>query len=512
MTTTRSVRRSRSVGAWLVVSAVGLLVVVLVVALSLFPRLHQAQNLLTAGTPVFNAQRVAGDEAGITDLSNAVDALNPIVLKSGGASSEVGPLVAYVASKTGTSQAAVMAALEKNFPHTTALLEALPLSAVNSEIPKLETFLESTLKVTPSELVSALQTNFPALYQSISQMPYVVNGWDQVPGTSGLTRFDGSRVNTVPEIRTYFGSDVIPVLADQQSHFSALAGTFGVGYLAVLLLALGIVVFLVGLGLAILSRRGKIWQVRGTTTAAWLLVTVVGLVVVALVFGLSLFPRLSGGQSLLNQASPIFQTQRVEGDVPAITMVGHVVSFAEPVVNAQGGASSEVGPLVAFVASKTGLSQAAVLATLQKNFPHTTALLEAIPLTAVTNEIPKLETFLEGALKVTPDQLSAALQANFPDLYQSIAALPAVTNDWNYVPGTEHLTTFAGAAVHSTPQVASYFATDVVPFVVSQRANFAEASGTWPPLPVFPPLLLVVGVLVAAYGVWMIEDNRRRGA
>ena len=78
-------------------------------------------------------------------------------------------------------------------------------------------------------------------------------------------------------------------------------------------------------------------------------------------------------------------------------------------MNPQGGAAAEVPKLVAFVSQKTGLSQAAVLAALQKNFPHTTALLETIPLSSVTTELPGLLAFLEKTLKVY--QAAAARRA-----------------------------------------------------------------------------------------------------
>ena len=67
---------------------------------------------------------------------------------------------------------------------------------------------------------------------------------------------------------------------------------------------------------------------------------------------------------------------------------------------AHGGAAAEVPKLIAFVSQKTGLSQAAVVAALQKNFPHTTALLETIPLSSVTAELPGLLAFLEKTLHV----------------------------------------------------------------------------------------------------------------
>ena len=69
----------------------------------------------------------------------------------------------------------------------------------------------------------------------------------------------------------------------------------------------------------------------------------------------------------------------------------------------QGGAAAEVPKLIAFVSQKTGLSQAAVVAALQKNFPHTTALLETIPLSSVTAELPGLLAFLEKTLQGVAD-------------------------------------------------------------------------------------------------------------
>ena len=107
--------------------------------------------------------------------------------------------------------------------------------------------------------------------------------------------------------------------------------------------------------------------------------------------------------------------------------------------------------------------------------------------------------------------MTAALKTNFPSLYQSISELPYVTNGWNNVPGTAQLTTFSGAKVTTTPEVGAYFASDVVPFVVQQRANYQVVDTTWPELPVFPPLLLIVGILVILFGGFMLVDNAKNG-
>ena len=103
----------------------------------------------------------------------------------GGAAAEVPKLIAFVSQKTGLSQAQVVAALQKNFPHTTALLQTIPLSSVTTELPGLLVFLEKTLHVSQAQLVAALKANFPALTQSITNLPTVTSGWDNVQGISG---------------------------------------------------------------------------------------------------------------------------------------------------------------------------------------------------------------------------------------------------------------------------------------------------------------------------------------
>jgi hypothetical protein len=500
------VKASRATLSWLVVVLVGVIVVVVVAGLSLFPRLNAAQRVLDHGKPVFSADRVAGDRAGITMISHAVNALDPVVTPQGAAVAEVPQFVAFLSSKTGLSQPAVLALLSKNFPHTTALLKAIPLSAVTSELPGLISFLATTLHTTPAQVTATLKTNFPALYQSISQLPYVTNGWNNVPGTAHLTTFSGAPVRTVPQVRTYFSADVIPVLETQRAHFTALDSNGGVGYLSPVLLIIGIVVIVFGAVMAVLSRRGL---GRGLATAAWSVVIIVGVAVVVLVFALNLFPRLDGGQNLLDRAKPAFNPARVQGDQASITMVSHVVGFAAPVVTPQGGAASEVPALVAYVSKQSGLSQPAVLAALTKNFPHTTALLQAIPLSAVTSELPGLISFTAKTLKMTPAQVLTTMKGTWPGLYQSITQLPYVTNGWNNVPGTTHLTTFSGAPVRTMPQVQTYLATNVAPFLVTEKADFTTVDTTWPPLPVFPPLLLIVGIVVIVYGAVMLLISRR---
>jgi hypothetical protein len=252
---------------WLVVVAVGVLVVALVLALKLIPRLNSGQKVLDGARPAFTAERVAGDRAGIKMVSSIVDLADPIVTQSGGGAGEVPKLVAFVAGRSGLSQAAVLAALQKNFPHTTALLETLPLSGVTAELPGLEAFLAKTLKVTPAQLSVALSANFPRLYQSIKALPTVTNGWTNVPATSALTRFNGAPVRSVPDVRTYFSADVIPVLEQQRANFASLNGTSRVDWIAPLVLAIGIIVVIYGLLMIILTRRAAARPVAAAAAA-----------------------------------------------------------------------------------------------------------------------------------------------------------------------------------------------------------------------------------------------------
>ena len=175
-----------------VVLVVGVGVVALVLAMSLVPRVSNGQKLLDALRPANDAARVQGDRAGIDMVSAIVDMEDPIMTAEGGAAAEVPKLIAFVSQQTGLSQAEVVAALQKNFPHTTALLQTIPLSSVTAELPGLFAFLEKTLGVSEAELLAALQANFPGLAQSITNLPAVTNGWNNVPNIDGATRFDGT--------------------------------------------------------------------------------------------------------------------------------------------------------------------------------------------------------------------------------------------------------------------------------------------------------------------------------
>ncbi len=122
--------------------------------------------------------------------------------------------------------------------------------------------------------------------------------------------------------------------------------------------------------------------------SAWLIVIVVGLFVLSLVFGLQHFPRLSAGQKVLDDGRHLFSDDLVVAQRNASDAVNLVVDGLDPIITEQGGAAAEVPQLITFVSQQTELSEAEVLEALQENFPHTTALLLAIPLEEVSAELP----------------------------------------------------------------------------------------------------------------------------
>jgi hypothetical protein len=495
-------RMNRRVGVLegVIVLVVGILVLTVVVGLALIPRLNDGQKVLDSSRPVFQQQRLAADAAGIDLISKDVDTADPIATAKGTAASEVPKLIAFVSQQTGLSQAQVVAALAKNFPHTLALLQAIPLSSVTAELPGLLTFLETTLKVSPAQLTAALKTNFPAITQAVANLPTVTGGWDHIKGIDGMTRFNGTPVTSVPDVRTYFKDDLIPAAAANRDNFESLDSKTTVDWIAPVLLIVSIIVILFALLMIFRSSRGVS---RGEARLYGIVVTVVGLAIVALLLVINLTPRVSNGQKLLNSLKPAFASNRVQGDRVGVDMVTSIVNTEDPIMTPSGGAAAEVPKLIAFVSKQTGLSQAQVVAALAKNFPHTTALLQAIPLSAVTAEIPKLVTFLTTTLKISPEQLLAALKANFPGIAQSVTNLPAVTNGWNQIPGIGNATNNQGQPIRSVPDITAYYSKDVIPVLESQRGHYDNLTSK-SKINFLGPLVLAVGVVVILYGLLMI--------
>ncbi|MBN9624191.1 MAG: hypothetical protein J0H06_14795 [Actinobacteria bacterium] len=474
---------------WVIVLGVGLLVAAVVLSLQLIPRLDAGQKVLDGAKPAFTTPRIGADVAGINFISKDVNMADPLMTPTSGASEEVPAVIAYVAETEHISEAEAVALVQKTFPHTFGLLEALPLSATAEELPALEEFLEEALGVTPEQLTAALKENFPAITQAITNLPKVTEGWEDIPGIEGLTRFDGTPVKTVPQLRDYFKDDLIPAVGAQQSNFESLDGTSQVNWIApVLLIIAGIVVLFAA---AMIARN--LWgsPSRGERIAAASVVPVVGVIVVGLVLALALIPRVNHGQKLLDGLEPAFAAQRVEGDRTGIDMVSTIVNTEDPIMTPQGGAAAEVPKLIAFVAEGTGLSEAEVVAALQKNFPHVLGLLQALPLSAVSAELPEVEEFLKPALGAVPA------------LAQTIENAPAVTGGWNEVPDMNGATNFAGTPIKTAPDVRDYFSQDVVPVLENQQGNYEELTGI-STIGFIGWLVLAVGIIVIAYGVLMI--------
>ena len=244
---------------------------------------------------------------------------------------------------------------------------------------------------------------------------------------------------------------------------------------------------------------------RNSNSLSWFVVVVAGLVVLAVVWGLELFPRLDAGQRVLDGARPVFTEERVAGDRVGIGMIDHVADMVDPIVDAQGGAAGEVGPLVELVAGVTGLAPADVLAAVEANFPHTYHLLLTLPLDQVSAEIPGLLTFVADNSDL-PDAgaVLGALAENTPNLAQAVTNLLIVTDGFREIPGIDQLTRFDGSPVRSIPELRDYFGDDVVPGVRAVADDYRTLDTTAPPVDVFPPLLLIVGILVVIYGVAML--------
>jgi hypothetical protein len=491
---------------WVVVLVVGVLVVTVVLGLNLIPRLSDGQKVLDSARPAFASDRLTGARAGIDIISANVDMADPIMTSEGAAVAEVPKLIGFVSEKTGLSQAEVVAALQKNFPHTTALLQTIPLSAVTAELPGLLAFLEQSLHVSQTQLLAALKSSFPGIAQAITNLSTVTAGWNQIQNIDGLTAFDGTPVHTVPELRTYFSSDLIPILERQQGNFESLDGTSSVNWIAPLLLVVGLVVILFAGLMIALNLRGAVS--RGRAMAGASVVLGVGVAVVALVVAISLVPRVSNGQKLLDALRPANVTERVHGDRAGITMVSAIVDMEDPLMTSSGAAVAEVPKLIAFVSEKTGLSQTEVVGALQKNFPHTTALLQTIPLSAVTAELPALLAFLESSLHATQAQLVGALKGTFPGLLQAITNLPTVTSGWNEVQDIDGATRFDGKPIKTVPDVRTYFSSDVIPVLETQTGNYKKLVSV-STIDFIGPLVLIVGIIVIIYGVLMLLLARR---
>jgi hypothetical protein len=275
--------------AWAGVTGVGLIVVILVVSWQLFPRLTAAQTLVEDLNPAFTVDRVRGDRGGIEMVSAATNTADPMMYWDG-AAAEMPKLAEFIAQRTSRSHDDVGALLRQDYPHITAFLTSCPLVEISAELPKLVHHLGTVLVMTLDEVDQMLRTDYPELHQAIVDLPKLAAGWDTVPGTEKLTRFDGRSVRTMPQlsdylsqesggwkavpgtekltrfdgsparsvdqVRDYFRDDVIPALERQQNNYQIVDTNWPpLTVFATLLTAVGVMVVGYGFLLGVLTRR-----------------------------------------------------------------------------------------------------------------------------------------------------------------------------------------------------------------------------------------------------------------
>ncbi len=504
-------RSGRAAGllVWGTVLVIGGVILAVVFGLNLYPRLVDAGTVLNGLSPAFSKPRVEGTAAGLSVVSDAVDVANPIMTPSGGAQLDIAHLLAFLSARTKVPEARLLAILQARFPHAAGLLEAVPLSQVSTELPGLEAYLASLLHMSPVQVAQVLRTQFPALSLALTNLPAVTSGWNNIPGVSGLTTFSGVPVKTVPQLRNYFADDVVPVLATQRTNFERLKNDWPpVSGIPIWLTVLAGVLIL--LGIAMIARWRMGIPARSEAAGEVLPVFLLGLLTLGFVFGLGMFPRLDGGQKLLDAAAPIFAPSRVAGDVGGVAMVSRIADVVDPIVAPQGGAAAEVPKLLALVSAKTGLPVSSVITLLKTHFPHVAGLLEAIPLSAVTAELPGLESFIASLVHITPAGVATTISRSFPALAGALAGLPAMTANWYSIPGIDAMTTFGpggvgrGSPIETMPEFVGYLSHDLVPAVASVQADIEVVVSTTPPLTAFPPALTVAGGLITLYGAGLL--------
>lgn len=241
--------------AWGFVAVIGL--VVAIVGGLQFVRLTGAQTMVDALHPAFGAQNVAGLRAGADFTQQAVSLGDPIMTQEGGGADEVPQLIDFVAEQTGTSQSVVRSHLQAAAPRTMALLEAIPLSEVADEQANLVAVLSHKLRIPGDRLVHVLRRRTPGLARALFAVGPVTIGWNEIPGTENLTRFDGvTPVNAMPDFATYLDDDVVPVFETQRQHFDTFADTWPpVDTLAGVVLGIGLLVAIYATAMLFLVTR-----------------------------------------------------------------------------------------------------------------------------------------------------------------------------------------------------------------------------------------------------------------
>jgi hypothetical protein len=492
---------TRAARAWFVVALVGLVVVVLVLVLGLTSRLGAGQDLLDASAPAFTSERVAGEKAGVDFISNYVDLADPMVTTRGGGSREIAPLIRYLSRRTGLSQREVAAALRREAPHTEALLRSLPLSRAAREVPAFTGYLATVLNTSEEGVAGEFENAFPRLAQTLTALPAVATGWNDVPGAGGLTRFGGAPpVKTVPDMRDYLKEDLVAAIEQDAGDVRDVAGHGGIGSIARWLALFGIVLLAFGL-----------WQVRRSRDAppgrlAWGVVVAVGVLMLGLVGIRQYLPRLNAADRVTSDLDPAFAAPRVAGTRAGADMLHQTVLFGDPIATKRGGVAAEFPALLTFVNQRTSIKRSEVVAAMRRRAPHLTALLQSAPLSASAAEVPHLLTYLGKRTKLRRAELVGQLKQRTPALAQVLLTVRPVAIRWNSIPGTAKLTRFDGdTPVRTMPALDEYLSSDLVPVLEQQRTNFRDLADPWPPLNVLAPLMLVLGALVLIYGLVMMR-------
>lgn len=243
---------------------------------------------------------------------------------------------------------------------------------------------------------------------------------------------------------------------------------------------------------------------------AWLGVALAGLLVVALVLGLMLIPRLGAGQRVIDRAEPAFSDARVDGTKAGVSALSQYVDVVDPLLTRRGGGSEEVPQLIGYIKRKLGLSTEQVRKILRREAPHTEALTRALPLDGVAAEVPRLTTYLATITGTTEEDLAAILESDFPRISQSLTALANTSDAWYDVPGIDGLTRLrADKPVRTLPGLRKYLRDDVVPLTVSRKRDFQSLAGSGG-IGYIPWMLLALGVGLLAFGVQGARRARSR--
>jgi len=492
--------------AWFGVALIGVVVIAIVFALMLIPRLGSGQKLLDAAEPAFTDARSDATKAGVHTLSQYVDVVDPLLTRRGGGAAEVEQFSGYLQRKLGLSAEQVRKILRREAPHTEALMRALPLDGVAAEIPRLTTYLATIMGLPVEELAAILERDFPRISQSLTALSNTAEGWYDVPGIDGLTRLRADKpVRTLPGLRKYVRDDVVPLTLAQRENVQNLAGGGGIGYIPFLLLAFG--AGLLAFGLLGVRRARKLAPGK----LSWTVVVAAGVLLSLVVVGAQYFPRLSGAQEAITALEPVFDQDRARATATGADTIREAVALGQPIMTPLGGAAREAPRLYRLVAQRTGRRTGDVRDALRRRAPRTSALLSAIPLTEVGKEIPRLLAYLRKALRLSETQVVAALRKRVPRLAQALVTMPDVARGWNAIPGTEKLTRFdAITPVRTMPEFEPYLREDVTSVFTSEREHFQTLADGPPSLDKLAPLMLVTGLLVVFYAGLMMQFFARR--